>query len=203
MTTFKSTVSSEEKCSKCSVKRDPFQSGHCPICGSCVYRRDHHCFWVDNCIGYLNHKAFVLYLVQLLALAIYSFVLIMRHLRSLPCKLSTIWYTNYEPIPDIQSFSCLFDVFYSNFARAFLTLLFIQLVPLIGYLLMLVIQQACFISLGLTQNQLFKLSQANIRFSLALYIGSNFKITTALNNWYAFLTRIRRLSDFSYNDHLV
>ena len=151
----------------------------------------------------MNHKKFVAYLVLLLVLCVYSFNIILRRLHSLPCKLNVFWYAPGESIPDNESFSCLFDVFYSNFARSALFLLFIQLVPIIGYLVMLLAQQACFISLGLTQNQLFKISQTNVRFSLALFISSNFKIKSAFLNWFNFFTKCRRLSDCLYSDHLV
>lgn len=200
-----STSSSEEKCSKCQVKRDPMQSGHCPICRSCVYARDHHCFWVDNCIGYLNHRPFVAYLLLLLAFLSYSMWLITRRLGSLQCRLNILWYSSHEPIADRESYSCLFDVFYANSSRAVLMLLFVQLVPCVAYLGMLIFQQACFISIGLTQNQLFKMSQANVRFSLAIFLVDRLSFGTAYANLARFLSisRIRRTDDYLYNDHLV
>lgn len=180
------------------------QSGHCPLCKSCVYKRDHHCFWIDNCVGYLNHRAFVAYLVLLLVFLAYSMQLITRRLNSLSCKLTVLWYSPNEAIPDSNSFSCLFDVFYANTARGVLTLLFIQLIPIIAYLAMLIFQQACFISLGVTQNQLFKLSQTNVRFSLAIFLIDKLSPSTALANLTRFIVQVRREADFLYNDdHLV
>lgn len=45
------------------------RSKHCQTCQHCVRRYDHHCPWIENCVGEKNHRWFVLYLaVQLLVL---------------------------------------------------------------------------------------------------------------------------------------
>ncbi|XP_063172316.1 palmitoyltransferase ZDHHC12 [Candoia aspera] len=53
------------RCGYCMVKQ-PLRAKHCQACQHCVHRFDHHCPWIENCIGERNHPLFVLYLgVQL------------------------------------------------------------------------------------------------------------------------------------------
>lgn len=39
------------------------------VCRTCVHRFDHHCVWVNNCIGASNAGVFLLYLLSLTATA--------------------------------------------------------------------------------------------------------------------------------------
>eukprot|EP00746_Dinoflagellata_sp_MGD_P008648 gnl/MRDRNA2_/MRDRNA2_117330_c0_seq1.p1 gnl/MRDRNA2_/MRDRNA2_117330_c0~~gnl/MRDRNA2_/MRDRNA2_117330_c0_seq1.p1 ORF type:complete len:299 (-),score=24.49 gnl/MRDRNA2_/MRDRNA2_117330_c0_seq1:99-995(-) len=46
-------------CNKCLIWR-PERSHHCKSLGICVLRMDHFCPWIGNCVGFRNHKQFVL-----------------------------------------------------------------------------------------------------------------------------------------------
>ena len=41
----------------------PDRSRHCEICKSCVKVYDHHCPWINNCVGTKNHKFFINYII--------------------------------------------------------------------------------------------------------------------------------------------
>ncbi|XP_073291291.1 probable protein S-acyltransferase 14 [Primulina huaijiensis] len=49
-------------CRKCNQLKPP-RCHHCSICGRCVLKMDHHCVWVVNCVGALNYKYFLLFLL--------------------------------------------------------------------------------------------------------------------------------------------
>jgi palmitoyltransferase len=57
----------DEVCTECRILRPP-RSRHCYYCGKCVYRYDHHCQWVNNCIGLYNNNFFFAFLAMLVLL---------------------------------------------------------------------------------------------------------------------------------------
>ncbi|NXG48415.1 ZDH12 palmitoyltransferase, partial [Psilopogon haemacephalus] len=56
------------RCGYCLLKQ-PMRARHCQLCRHCVRRYDHHCPWLENCVGERNHPLFIVYLsVQLVVL---------------------------------------------------------------------------------------------------------------------------------------
>jgi len=49
-------------CFKCSCRRPP-RAKHCIECERCILRRDRHCYLLGFCIGFYNHKFFILALL--------------------------------------------------------------------------------------------------------------------------------------------
>uniref|UniRef100_A0A672R6I1 Palmitoyltransferase n=1 Tax=Sinocyclocheilus grahami TaxID=75366 RepID=A0A672R6I1_SINGR len=55
-------LKSAYSCFSFCVNQQPMRARHCQTCKRCVRRFDHHCPWIDNCVGERNHKWFLLYL---------------------------------------------------------------------------------------------------------------------------------------------
>lgn len=55
-------INPADLCPDCKVIRSP-RSQHCAICDCCVERFDHHCPWINNCVGIKNHNSFLVFLI--------------------------------------------------------------------------------------------------------------------------------------------
>lgn len=109
------TFSPTDLCPDCKVIRTP-RSRHCAICNVCVERFDHHCPWINNCVGINNHNSFIaflcttfLFILSSLAIAILELVrgfLVDEYLNNWNdnpleamcifewCHIEALWYAN-------------------------------------------------------------------------------------------------------------
>lgn len=51
-------------CKKCITPKPP-RTHHCSVCDRCILGMDHHCPWLNNCVGYFNARYFYLYMVYM------------------------------------------------------------------------------------------------------------------------------------------
>ncbi|KAK9467307.1 DHHC palmitoyltransferase-domain-containing protein [Lipomyces arxii] len=61
----------QQPCWTCHTPK-PARSKHCSVCKHCVARMDHHCAWINNCIGYYNYRFFLGFVASNLAMLIYG-----------------------------------------------------------------------------------------------------------------------------------
>ncbi|XP_037005748.2 palmitoyltransferase ZDHHC12 isoform X6 [Artibeus jamaicensis] len=62
------------RCRYCMVLQ-PLRARHCRDCRRCVRRYDHHCPWMENCVGERNHPLFVAYLALQLVVLLWGLYL--------------------------------------------------------------------------------------------------------------------------------
>lgn len=62
-------------CRVCETYIPPGAS-HCFVCNRCIKGMDHHCPWINNCIGEKNQKYFLQFLIYVGILALYAIILV-------------------------------------------------------------------------------------------------------------------------------
>ncbi|XP_077357623.1 palmitoyltransferase ZDHHC3 isoform X2 [Festucalex cinctus] len=62
-------------CSRCETYRPP-RAHHCRVCQRCIRRMDHHCPWINNCVGELNQKYFIQFLFYTGVASVYAMLLV-------------------------------------------------------------------------------------------------------------------------------
>lgn len=70
-------------CHTCDVVK-PARSKHCRVCGHCIAVYDHHCHWINNCVGGNNYRWFLVWLLANQNFLTYGFYLCARALIAQP-----------------------------------------------------------------------------------------------------------------------
>lgn len=52
------------RCHLCNIRASGPRTKHCRLCNKCVERFDHHCKWLNQCVGARNYVAFVVCVVS-------------------------------------------------------------------------------------------------------------------------------------------
>ncbi|XP_061754399.1 palmitoyltransferase ZDHHC23-A-like [Nerophis ophidion] len=78
-------------CPVCKIRRPP-RAGHCRTCGACVQRLDHHCVWINSCVGQANHRSFLLTVCVFLLTSLYGIGLVLHSLCPQQYLVSALFY---------------------------------------------------------------------------------------------------------------
>lgn len=52
------------RCHLCNIRTSSARTKHCSVCNKCVGKFDHHCKWLNHCIGSRNYVAFLMCVVS-------------------------------------------------------------------------------------------------------------------------------------------
>jgi len=98
-------------CPTCLITR-PIRSKHCSVCDKCVILFDHHCPWMNNCIGGKNNKIFVLYLMAMNFSVFLVFLGCFFYWRSVCGQMNFAELISCKPWVLILQIMCLFYTFF-------------------------------------------------------------------------------------------
>lgn len=80
---------SRKYCNTCFMKK-PLRSKHCAVCGFCTARMDHHCVWLNNCVGVRNHRRFIVFIyAHWVSIVCYSIIAISILVKSMQEELAS------------------------------------------------------------------------------------------------------------------
>ena len=86
----------------------PARSKHCSICGVCVQKADHHCVWINNCVGRNNYVYFLSLILSISLLLCYGSWLGLSIMRSQLKEYSTgdAGSTDNQPLLTLSQRAC-------------------------------------------------------------------------------------------------
>ncbi|OTF82255.1 palmitoyltransferase ZDHHC3-like protein [Euroglyphus maynei] len=98
-------------CKHCHLYR-PLGAHHCHICRHCILRMDHHCPWINNCVGQYNQKYFLQFTSYAFIGCLYTIISIILSLILLPPGIPIRMFCTHWP--NYIGFLCIGHIFHSR-----------------------------------------------------------------------------------------
>jgi len=71
---FDNILYEKEDCKTCKFTKVA-RSKHCNVCNKCIEKFDHHCIWINQCVGAKNYKYFLLFISTHAVMCLYTSIL--------------------------------------------------------------------------------------------------------------------------------
>ncbi|KAK7603810.1 hypothetical protein V9T40_003809 [Parthenolecanium corni] len=87
-------------CKKC-IKPKPHRTHHCSICNTCVLLMDHHCPWLNNCVGHFNRRYFLMFMIYIVIGIIFIIIF------GVEIAYQELWlnYNDVNEVPELYGYS--------------------------------------------------------------------------------------------------
>lgn len=108
-------------CDQCKISRPP-RTHHCKTCNKCVLMMDHHCVFIDNCVGFRTFRPYFAFLVGFPLEGIFGMVMMICNIdkvnksafEGIVFGLSAMYYGIFLLIDFYQLFSLLSNLIHNS-----------------------------------------------------------------------------------------
>jgi len=119
-----------QKCRTCQILK-PARSKHCSICKRCISKLDHHCIFINNCVGHGNQHYFLLLLLTTAILTSYASYVGVTTMSEEVKKLAPSWTLRGTGLTWTQYWNVIAWILQEHTRIGAVTLLCLMITPLI------------------------------------------------------------------------